>query len=322
MQEIGGYFEFEKLRSNEYYKNLISLNTARNALVYLMEAKNIKKLYIPYYLCDVVTKILDKYNYCYEKYSIDSDFMPLLKKKMNEGEYLYIVNYYGQIGNGDILKLKSIYKNIIVDNTHGFFQKPIEYIDTIYSCRKFFGVPDGAYLATNAKKIENLKIDISKDRMNHILGRFEENASKYFSDFQKSDDKFEKEPLKLMSKVTHNILGAIDYEGILKIRNYNFDYLNSKLFKHNGLNVKKTVGAFAYPFYIEDAQRIRKNLIKKNIYIPMLWSNVTKECPKGSIEYKYSENILPIPCDQRYGKKEMDYIIKCLFNEMKESNVK
>lgn len=38
---------------------------------------------------------------------------------------------------------------IILDNTQSFFQKPISGIDTIYSCRKYFGVPDGAYLSTN-----------------------------------------------------------------------------------------------------------------------------------------------------------------------------
>ena len=41
MKEIGGYFEFEQLVDNEYYKDLLKLNTGRNALVYLM--KKLKK---------------------------------------------------------------------------------------------------------------------------------------------------------------------------------------------------------------------------------------------------------------------------------------
>ena len=47
MNEIGGYLEFEQLVSNEYYSNLIRLNSARNALYYVILAKKIKKLYIP-----------------------------------------------------------------------------------------------------------------------------------------------------------------------------------------------------------------------------------------------------------------------------------
>ena len=68
MKAIGGYFEFEQLVDNEYYKDLLKLNTGRNALVYLMKAKKIKKIYIPYYLCESVYEILEKYNYEYEFY--------------------------------------------------------------------------------------------------------------------------------------------------------------------------------------------------------------------------------------------------------------
>ena len=34
MQEIGGYLQLDDFTSNEYYKNLVSLNTARNYFVY------------------------------------------------------------------------------------------------------------------------------------------------------------------------------------------------------------------------------------------------------------------------------------------------
>ena len=40
--EIGGYFGLEPLISNEYYKDLIALNTARNALLYILK-HNVKK---------------------------------------------------------------------------------------------------------------------------------------------------------------------------------------------------------------------------------------------------------------------------------------
>lgn len=44
--EIGGYFGLEPLISNEYYKDLIALNTARNALLFILKArKNSEALY-------------------------------------------------------------------------------------------------------------------------------------------------------------------------------------------------------------------------------------------------------------------------------------
>lgn len=316
MKEIGGYFEFEKLISNEYYKDLIKLNSARNALLYLIKAKKIKKIFIPYFLCDSIENILKNNDIQFKYYKIDFSFKPIIKEKINESEFLYVVNYYGQISNEEVLNMKHIFKNIILDNTHAFFQKPIKGVDTIYSCRKFFGVPDGAYLYTNKILSYDLVTDISKDRMIHILGRYEGTASGYYNEFQKNDEIFEKEPIKIMSKLTQNLLGAIDYTDAKKIRTENFKYLHKYLKVYNKLNIEFPEGAFSYPLYIEGASKIREKLIKKKIYVSTLWPNVIKSMDTESVEYKLANNILPLPCDQRYDIKDMKFIIDTIKEEI------
>lgn len=318
MKDIGGYFGLEQLISNEYYNDLISLNNGRSALLYILKAKGIKKLYIPYYLCNSISDILVRDNYDFEYYNVDSKFMPIFSRELGANEYLYIVNYYGQLSNDKVIELKQRYNQILVDNTHAFFQKPIKGIDTIYTCRKFFGVPDGAYISTNCKLNKKLSTDISKDRMKHILGRFEGKASDYYCDFQNNDRLFKNETLKYMSKLTHNILGAIDYAKVREIRNQNYDYLHSKLCKYNKLSLKAPDGAFAYPLYIENGIEIRKKLAKGKIYIPTLWPNVLGEMPEDSVEFNYSANILPLPCDQRYGLEDMEYIVDILSKYLKK----
>ncbi|MBN1060026.1 hypothetical protein [Clostridium botulinum] len=317
MKEIGGYFGLDQLISNEYYKNLISVNSGRNALLYILKAKKIKKLYIPYYLCNSVSHMLKMNDYDFEYYNIDLDFMPKFKKNLTKHEYLYIVNYYGQLTNERAFKLKQQFKQIILDNTHAFFQKPINGIDTIYSCRKFFGVADGAYVSTDSKIEEELENDISKDKMTHILGRYEGVASDYYSYFQSNDESFKNGTLKYMSKLTHNILGAVDYDRVFKIRNENYSYLENKLGEYNKLKLIALQGAFAYPLYVENGVEIREELAKKKIYISTLWPNVLSDTSEDSMEHKYVENILPLPCDQRYNVEDMDYmvsIIKQLLN--------
>jgi hypothetical protein len=312
MKEIGGYFGLEHLISNEYYKDLIPLNIGRNALLYILKAKNIKKLYIPYYLCNSVCDMLRKNGYDFEYYNIGSEFVPIFNKTLANDEYLYIVNYYGQLTEKKIIDLKQEHEQIILDNTQAFFQKPTEKIDTIYTCRKFFGVPDGAYLATDARIKEKLKVDISKDRMAHILGRYEGMASEYYNYFQDNDEIFKREPLKYMSKLTHNIMGAIDYARVRQIRNENYAYLESKLGKISKLILTTPDGAFAYPFYIDNGIEIRKVMARKNIYIPTLWPNVINDTSEDSIENRYAANILPLPCDQRYAVEDMQYVIETL----------
>lgn len=312
MKEIGGYFGLEKFISNEYYSELIALNTGRNALLYLLKARKVKKLFIPWYLCNSISEMLKSYKHHYEYYSVSRNFMPIFNKRLEDNEYLFLVNYYGQLTEEKILEFKEKYKNIILDDTQSFFQKPIKVIDTIYSCRKYFGVPDGAYLSTDKLLNENLNVAKSRDRMKHILGRFEGVAQDYYSDFKKNEISLKNEELKYMSKLTHNILSVINYEQVIKSRNENFTYLHKKLKNMNKLDLLIPNGPFAYPFYIDNGIAIRRKLGNKKIYIPILWPNVLEDCPEDSLEYDYAANILPLPCDQRYDINDMNKIIQYL----------
>lgn len=307
MKEIGGYFGLEQSTRNEYYSNLVALNTGRNALLYILKAKKIKKIYIPYYLCDTISEICKKYKYDFEYYHIDKSFKPIFSKKLNKSEYIYIVNYFGQISNLELLKYKEEYKNVIFDNVQAFFQKPIKGIDTIYSCRKFFGVPDGSYLSTDNFLTESIEQDISSVRMKHILGRYEHSATEFYDSFQKNDESFYDLELKSMSKLTHNLLKNIDYRFVKKIREQNFKFLDNALSKKNFLKLKRPKGPYCYPFLCKDGSKLRNQLASQHIYIPTLWPNVLEM--DLDLEKKYAQDILPIPCDQRYGIEDMKYLV-------------
>ena len=313
--EIGGYFGLEPLISNEYYKDLLALNTARNALLYILKARKIQKLYIPYYLCDSVSEMCNREGYTYEFYHINSGFLPVFEKDLSDNEYLYIVNYYGQISNEQIKNLQAKYKRIIIDNVQSFFQIPIHGIDTIYSCRKFFGVPDGAYLSTDCLLEEELPEDVSSGRLKHLLGRFETgSASTYYQDFKKNDESIKTLELRTMSKLTHNFLGAIDYDKVKKIREENYLFLHEQLKGTNRLNLTLPEGPYAYPFYCENGMELRRELAEQKIYVPTLWPNVL--CSDDLIAKDYAENILPLPCDQRYQLFDLEEMInkvkKCI----------
>lgn len=316
MKEIGGYFGLESLISNEYHEGLIPLNSGRNALLYILKAKKINKLYIPYYLCESISEICKVYGYDFEFYYVNNDFTPMFEGKLGEDEYLYIVNYYGLLTSETILNLKDRFGQIILDNVQAFFQRPIGGIDTIYSCRKYFGVPDGAYLFTDVLLSKDLEMDVSKDRMTSVLGRFEGKAADYYAQFLDNESSYKNEPLRYMSKLTHNILGAIDYEKVRLIRENNYAFLEEKLSEINSLKLSTPIGAFAYPLYFKNGAKIRRMLGEKKIYIPTLWPNVIRAVPANSIEKDYAVNILPLPCDQRYDINDMQYLINTIYDLM------
>ena len=131
-------------------------------------------------------------------------------------------------------------------------------------------------------------------------------------DYKNNNKLLEKENIKAMSKLTKNILRGIDYDSVIKKRTDNFRFLNNKLSVYNKLNIKNVEGAFMFPFMVDNASELRDILIANKIYVPILWPNVIEEIESDTLEYKMAENILPLPCDHRYGMEEMNYIVNTI----------
>ena len=309
MKEYGGYIEVEHYKGSEYHEKALKLNCGRNCLAYLFKTKDISKIYLPYFICSSVTDVCSKYNIEYCFYHIDSNFKPLFMSELKDDEFIYVVNYYGQLSNDYITDLKLRYDNLIIDNAQAFFQLPVANVQTLYTCRKYFGVSDGAYLYADDKSLP-LEQDYSYDRMRFLMGRFEKTANEFYSEYVDNNHFFKNEEIKIMSKMTQNILKSIDYEYVKKIRKSNFKYLDDKLKEYNSLTMKIPEGAFMYPFYHENAKQIRKILQAKKIYIPILWPDVFDVCKETDLEYKLASNILPLPIDQRYSSKDMNVIVQ------------
>ena len=303
MKEIGGYIELDTYTGNMLHDDGVKLNCGRNALAYIIKAKNIKKLWMPKFMCDSCDKVLSDNNVNVQCYSIGIDFKPTIKEW--DG-WLYVVNFYGQLSND---YLNSLGDRIIVDNAQAYFQEPIPGVDTLYTCRKFFGVADGAVLFTD-KFIEVEEQDESFNRMNFLLGRYERSAGEFYQEYVDNNHFFKNEPIKRMSKLTENLLHGIDYEMVMIKRTENFSYLHEKLHSMNKLNLSVPIGAFMYPLYIENGAEVRKQLQAKKIFIPTLWPAVFNLCDENELEYDMAKNILPIPVDQRYGIEDMGYIAK------------
>lgn len=317
MQEIGGYIELDTYKLPMLHSDGIKLNCGRNALAYLIETRKISKLLVPKFMCDSSDLVYKNYNIEVRRYNIDINFKPI-DLNLKDDEWLYLVNFYGQLSNDYIKGLKAKYQRVILDNAQAYFQEPIPGIDTIYTCRKFFGVADGAILYSDLLLARDLEIDESFKRMNFLLGRFERTASEFYSEYAENNDIFFNEPIKRMSKLTENLLHGIDYTYVKEKRTENYQYIHEALKNVNKLTVTVPEGAFMYPLFIDNGAEIRKKLQAQKIYIPTLWPSVYEICKESELEYNMAKNILPLPVDQRYDVNDMEYILKelelCLKN--------
>lgn len=300
--EIGGYLEFERYKGEEYHTGCIKLNTARNGLKYLIEARGIKKLWLSRWNCSAVLDICNKSGIEIGFYELDSSLKPVMPSDYQISDYVYVVNYYGQISD-------VYYKHMIFDNVQAFFQKPKKGIDTIYTCRKYFGVTDGAYLYTNSRIGYLLEQDCSWNRIGYLAGRLEKSGSDFYDAYQDNEILLDSLPLKRMSAFTENILKSIDYEYVRKRREENYKYIHEKLGDYNRMQVASPIGPFAYPFMITEGEILRKYLQKNKIYIAKLWPNV-----KHHNEAELAENILPIPCDQRYSINSINFVCETILD--------
>lgn len=306
MKEYGGYLEFEHFDGNVYHSNCLALNSGRNCLRYVLRAKKINRIAIPYYICNAVIEACWKENVEVNFYSIDENFHP--KDPLNVCETIYVVNYYGQLTNDYLTKLRDKCQNLIIDNSQAFFQFPIKGADTIYTCRKFFGVPDGAYLYTDVLLEDELLKQYSYSRLGFLAGRYEKTANEFYDDFQENEKFIEKQDIKGMSDIAANVLHAVDYKKVKLIREKNYQVLERNFYGLNEMQIQMGVGPYAYPLLIKNGKEMRRKLHKRKLYIPCLWPNVIGNKDYCRESY-YAENILPLPCDQRYLEDDMLKIV-------------
>ena len=315
MDAIGGYFSLELPRFEEYHKDAVKLNTGRNCLEYILRARGYKKVYLPYYTCEAVMEPITKLGVQFDFYHIDTRFEIRKSFNLKTDEALLYTNYFGLKERYVEQLTAMVGDHLIVDNTQAFYAKPQEDVDTFYSCRKFFGVADGAYLYSDIHLDYNFEQDESWNRMDHLLKRIDLTAEQGFMNFQKADGDLDNQPIRRMSKLTQRIMQSIDYEMVATIRRNNFMQLHKALSHKNKLNLRLENDAvpMVYPFLASN-KNLREKLIENRIFIARYWPNVLEWMTNRNLEYCLACQMLPLPIDQRNGDLEMRRIIDLLIN--------
>lgn len=311
MDAIGGYFELELRHGEHYHKDAIRLNTARNCFEYILLARKYRKVYIPYYTCEVMLQPLKRQQVDYEFYSIDWKLEPTETFKLKEGEAFLYTNYFG-LKQDCVERLAKVYgSRLIIDNAQAFFAPRVSGIDTFYSPRKFFGVPDGGYLYTDCLFEEEFLQDESWNRMSHLLIRADKSAEYGYNAFREHEKELDNVPIRRMSRLTEKILQNVDYEITKKMRRANYMYYDSILKLKNRLCIaigKKDV-PMIYPYLAEKGEKLKEKLRCERVFVPTYWPNVIKDTPSGNLEIELSKSVVSLSVDQRVGIQEVKKVV-------------
>ena len=318
MKPIGGYFSLEINEGRELHAQALHLNAGRYALEYILKARGYRKVYIPYYICESVLQPLKRLGVEYEFYHINEQLEPAKELKPKAEEAVLYVNFFG-LKNRYADTFCYAYPNTILDQTQAFYSEPGNRsgdksikCDTFFSCRKYFGVPDGAYLYTDCVLDEDLSQDESFERMTFLTKRIDRSAQEGYADFHTNDKSLSDVGMKRMSKLTEAMMAGIDYSAKANKRIQNFHVLDKALRESNRFKWDMDYGTvpLVYPYLVENGAKLRQHLIDNQIFCARYWPNVMGWCSAEDLEYQLAENLVCIPIDQRYGKEEMNQIIE------------
>jgi len=329
---IGGFFDLELGEGQEnYHPRAMALNSGRACLALIVQHIAPKAMYVPFYCCDSLIEPLLAQQIPVHFYPINSNLQPLLPKSLVAGEYVIIINYFG-IQTPLINALVEQYQEqLIVDNTQAFFDRGNGRAWSFNSARKFFGVPDGAYLYCPEQESQILADVFERNEKFsyfHLLSRLVGKNAEAYQQFLHNEQLVDSVP-KAMSVLSQKLLSTVRYDDVVQKRRCNFDAYHQALSSYNRLtnainDYWKGARQSAVPsFYpLLPFNRVEKALLfEKQIFIPTFWNDTVSRFNSLQQEYdrqrfaferEFAEYVLPLPIDQRYTTTDCLRVIEAL----------
>jgi hypothetical protein len=247
------------------------------------------------------------------RYGLDGDLYPEGLDALASDACLLYVNYFGVCGHQvDRVLRKFPRERVIIDHSQAFYAPPPDCLGTLYSPRKFFGVPDGGYLLTRLEIRHPKERDTqSFERLQPLAIRLSEGPEAGYAAIQKARLSLKGQQPKIMSTLTEAMLRHIDYPTALRSRNENFMKLHTALKAKNRFPIPADIpdGPMCYPFLGETAN-LHEWLIQHRVFVGHYWPGVRGPLDRDDdLEQRLAQDCVPLPCDQRYGSAEMERII-------------
>lgn len=315
---IGGYFELElPLRKTEKYPDAMKFQSARAAFYALLQTtQNVKRVYAPAYICDSMLAPITAAGKILVTYDIDETFSIKENILLNDDDLLLYVNYFGVCGR-NVNKVLEQYRSdqVVIDCSQAFYSGPYECLATIYSPRKFFGVPDGGLLVTTKVLESPVEQDQgSINRMRHLLQRLAFSAEAGYADYKVAEESLIDLKPRKMSSLTLRLLEAVNYSEVEIIRKSNFSILHNILASSNLMRLEEVNEApMCYP-YLPRKRIDRELLATHRIYVPTYWPEVLTRVNIDDFGAKAVQELVAIPCDQRSDVNDLEKIAMGLFN--------
>ncbi|MEG0937454.1 MAG: hypothetical protein RSE32_03660 [Comamonas sp.] len=311
---IGGYLQLETPQQKRtWHQGALQYQSARAAFCSLLQSMpNVSRVWMPAYICDSMLSPIKFSGKEFVFFHINEKFDIATKIELEKNDLLLYVNYFGGC-EPNIHRILEKYnrQQVIIDCSQAFYAGPYNCLATIYSPRKFFGVPDGGIMFSNREITPVIEQDEdSISRMDHLIARLALSAEMGYASYQRAEASLENCSPKKMSVLTQKLLESIDYLAVQKCRLRNFSILQKALGDKNQLNFDfSTITPLCYPY-------LPKNLISKNhlaensVFIPTYWQDALNRNELNEFESTLASRLVAIPCYQGLVESDIEILIE------------
>ncbi|MCR4740303.1 MAG: hypothetical protein K5886_08610 [Lachnospiraceae bacterium] len=340
---IGGEFAIDKkwydLVQGTKASDISLFSCGRSALYAALKDIN-GTVILPDYLCESIIDAVKKAGAGYIFYHVDASMKPVNESILEAYDRcpfnaVLLINYFGLRDNGDTIafireKLPEI--KIITDcvqDQYGYAGLK-DYDYAFNSLRKWFPVPDGAYL----KKKEDSKIrclmpvsgpgQVSDSGFQayklagNLLKQYGAAVSEdiFLDLIEKGEEMLDEDFLCKTSLFSTKAVNVIDYEGAAAARRKNGAFLDEKLTAMGLEHIRYDNGNDrAVPFFIplickdrDTRDGLRMHLRSKGIFAPVHWPAPDDPDIKNDLY----DRELSLTCDQRYGPEDMERLTEAI----------
>jgi hypothetical protein len=308
MKPVGGYFELELSKGRySYHEVPYTFKSGRSALHYILRVCKPSLVYVPFYTCNALLQSFEAAGIPFRLYAIDEILEPVTLPVLASHEYFLYINYFG-LKDDTVNKLSVKYTDrLIVDCTQAFFTKGNGRSWYFNSCRKFFGVPDGAYLYPP----DHIQVEVIEQRneaftVEHLVKRFNGQVQEGYSAFKENEILCGPE-IKGMSAISQHLLSHINYNEVIASRRANFDCLHRIFTNQNQFAIIANEESVPMVYPLMTRYQIDRNVLYNNdVFIPTFWTEVKAGTDTGfEVERGLAEKLLPLPVDHRYNDVDM-----------------
>jgi len=314
---IGGYFELELPAANTpLYPQALGFQSGRAAFLALLRSGKPRRVWVPYYICSTMLDSMRQAEVEPAFYRIDDNLHLAQEIHLLEDDWFLYVNYFGVCGAyAQSLLSRFARQSVVIDASQALFSPPLDCLATIYSPRKFMGIPDGGLLVSSIPVDAPQCVDEgSFERALPLLKRMAFTPEAGHAEHQRAEATLFVQQPKGMSDLTRRMLSSVDFADVRERRNRNFSYLHDRLGRYNCLRMspEDVNGPLCYPMLTLNT-RLREVLIKERIFVATYWRDVLELVEDSCSEASLVNGLVPLPCDQRYSEVDMARVVEvCL----------